>query len=150
MVFTTRLRVRFYELDPYNHVNHAAYVQYFESARVELLHSVGIDLADLEQRGHRLVVTDLHIVYRRSAGPHEELDVETEIVALRRASSRWRQRIHREGELLAEQEITVATTTLEGRPARLPEDLAEALTPYLAADGRSDQERPAGGEVRFG
>ena len=37
----TTIRVRFYELDPYNHVNHSVYVSYFESARVELLAEAG-------------------------------------------------------------------------------------------------------------
>ena len=36
------IKVRFYELDPYNHLNHASYVQYFEVGRVELLESIGI------------------------------------------------------------------------------------------------------------
>jgi len=39
------IKVRFYELDPYNHLNHASYVQYFEVGRVELLESIGFGLA---------------------------------------------------------------------------------------------------------
>jgi acyl-CoA thioester hydrolase len=134
MAFTTRLKVRFYELDPYNHVNHSAYVQYFESARIELLAAVGVDLAELKDRGFHLVVTDLHISYRQSAGPNDVLGIETELVELRRASSRWRQRMYRADELLAVQEISVATTTVEGRPVRFPADLAEALRPHLVPE----------------
>jgi acyl-CoA thioester hydrolase len=133
MPFSTQLKVRFYELDPYNHVNHSAYVQYFESARIELLAAVGVDLAELKERGYHLVVTDLQISYRQSAGPNDILEIETELTELRRASSRWRQRMYRAGELLAVQEISVATTTVEGRPVRLPADLAQALGPHLVA-----------------
>jgi cobaltochelatase CobT len=42
-VFTTEVRVRFYELDPYNHVNHTAYLGYFETARVEALGARAMD-----------------------------------------------------------------------------------------------------------
>ncbi len=31
------IKVRFYELDPYGHVNHSVYIQYFEAARAEWL-----------------------------------------------------------------------------------------------------------------
>ena len=31
-VYTTSLKVRFYELDPYDHVNHTNYFSYFETA----------------------------------------------------------------------------------------------------------------------
>jgi len=135
MPFVTRLKVRFYELDPYNHVNHAAYIQYFESARVELLEDAGVSLPSLKEQGFHLVVTELHISYRHSAGPHDELEVHTEIAELRRASSRWRQRMYRDGELVASQEISAATTAVDGKPVRFPAELAVALAPYVVGDG---------------
>ena len=45
----TTIRVRFYELDPYNHVNHSVYVSYFESARVEFVEP---DPDGCAMRGH--------------------------------------------------------------------------------------------------
>ena len=50
----TTIRVRFYELDPYNHVNHSVYVSYFESARVELLAEVGYSLASMRAAGRSI------------------------------------------------------------------------------------------------
>ena len=132
MPHVTRVKVRFYELDPYNHVNHASYIQYFESARVELLDEAGIGLADLKDRGYFLVVTELATKFLRSAGGGDLLTIETEVTELRRASSRWRQRMWRGDELIATQQISAATTSLEGRPVRFPPEVAEALRPYLA------------------
>ena len=129
MPFVTSLRVRFYELDPYAHVNHAAYVQYFEVARIELLETVGMGLAELKEQGFHLVVTELRTRFLRSAGSGDVLSIETEVAEMRRASTRWRQRILRDGELLAEQEIVVAATTTSGRPTRVPERLIEAISP---------------------
>ena len=41
------IRVRFGELYPYNHVNHAVYISYFEAARVELLMEAGYSLGQM-------------------------------------------------------------------------------------------------------
>lgn len=135
MPHVTQIKVRFYELDPYNHVNHASYVQYFESARVELLEEAGVRLAELKEQGYFLVVTDLRTKFLASAGGGDLLTVLTEVAELRRASSRWRQQMLRGEELIATQEIGAATTSLQGRPVRFPASLGAALRPYLAADG---------------
>ncbi|MBT8201655.1 MAG: hypothetical protein KJO36_14155 [Acidimicrobiia bacterium] len=41
---TVDIHVRFYELDPYRHVNHSAYIQYFETARIQLLEDIDLGL----------------------------------------------------------------------------------------------------------
>lgn len=127
MSHTTSLGVRFYELDPYGHVNHSVYVQYFEAARVEWLADVGFPLEKLQADGVQIVVTDLHIQYMGSAGSGDLLTIESDLVELRRASMSFRQRILRGGEVLVEQTITAATISAEGRPIRVPAELADAL-----------------------
>ena len=128
MSHTTTVRVRFYELDPYGHVNHSVYVQYFEAARIEWLAEVGLPLHVLQSEGVQMVVTELNTRYLGSAGPEETLTIETELADLRRASMSFRQRILRDGQVLVEQTVTAATVTPEGRPTRVPEDLVEALS----------------------
>jgi len=124
----TELVVRFYELDPYEHVNHSVYIQYFEAARVEWLTAVGFALETLKKDGVQLVVTELHTRYLGSAGPSERLTVESELVELRRASMTFDQRIRRGDELLVTQTITAATVSQTGRPIRVPAALAAALS----------------------
>ncbi|GIT76007.1 MAG: hypothetical protein Ct9H300mP31_05380 [Acidimicrobiaceae bacterium] len=58
------VKVRFYELDPYGHLNHSVYVQLFETGRVELLDEVGLGLHDLEAEGFRFVVTQIATRFR--------------------------------------------------------------------------------------
>ena len=53
------IRVRFGELDPYNHVNHAVYISYFEAARVELLADAGYSLGQMRADGHSIVVSEI-------------------------------------------------------------------------------------------
>ncbi len=125
------IRVRFYELDPYRHVNHAVYIQYFEAARIELLREAGLTLQGMMDDGVMIVVTDIATRFLRSAGGNDDLVVETEVLEFKRVTSRWRQRLIRDGEMIVEQELGAAVTNLEGRPIRFPEPMVERLRPYL-------------------
>ena len=135
MSHRTDLVVRFYELDPYDHVNHSVYIQYFEAARVEWLTAIGYPLEKLKAEGTQIVVTELHTRYLGSAGPGDRLTIESgdrltiesELVELRRASMTFEQRIRRGDELLVTQTISAATVSATGRPIRVPEGLARAL-----------------------
>ncbi len=122
-----RLSPRFYELDPYGHVNHTAYLQYFETARVELLREVGFDLVEMERAGVMIVVVDLQVRFVTPATLGDELVIETEVVETRRVSTRWRQRMLRGEELIAAQELSAAMTNRDGRPTRFDPKLVEAL-----------------------
>lgn len=133
----TTIDVRFAELDPYAHVNHAVYVTYFEVARTEALAEVGLGLDHLAREGYQFVVTDLSVRYRRAAGAGETLTVETAVAKVGRASSVWRQRIIRpvadaESELLVEAELKVGVTDRRGRPAKPPAWIFEALAPLVS------------------
>ena len=126
------VKVRFYELDPYGHLNHSAYIQFFETGRIELLEHVGMDLKSFAARGYRFVVNRINTSFDRPVHAGDTVTVETEIVELRRASSMWRQRLVRDGEVVARQELRAAITDNHGKPVRAPADLAEALAPYFA------------------
>jgi len=125
------IRVRFYELDPYQHVNHSVYVQYFEAARVQLLREAGLSLQGMMEQGVMIVVTDIATRFRKSAGPDADLIVETGVVEFKRVTSRWRQRLMCCDDVYVEQELNAAATNLDGRPIRFPGHMAEALHPYL-------------------
>lgn len=139
------VKVRFYELDPYGHMNHSVYIQLFETGRIELLDSVGLGLHDLEIEGYRFVVSQIATKFSASAVGGDSLVVETEVLEIRRASSRWGQRIFRlpagtpadttekpgGEELLATQEVVAAVTGIKGRPTRFPDFMVARLTPYL-------------------
>ena len=128
------VKVRFYELDPYGHLNHSVYVQLFETGRIELLDSVGLGLLDLEDRGYRLIVSRIETRFLASAVGGDSLVIETEVVQNRRASSRWGQRIVRDDEVLATQEVLVAITDTNGRPVRIPALISDALAPYAVEE----------------
>jgi YbgC/YbaW family acyl-CoA thioester hydrolase len=122
------LRVRFSELDPYAHVNHAVYLVYFEQGRVEAMLSAGIDLARLQGEGWQMVVVELTTRYRVAAVANDELVVETGLVELAGASSRWHQRLLRgDDEVVCTTDVRIAVTDERGRPRRVPAELRARL-----------------------
>ncbi len=126
-----KIRVRFSELDPYKHVNHAVYIQYFETARVELLAEVGYSLSALRAAGSSIVVSQIATKFLASAEESDDLTVETEIVEFRRVSSRWRQRILRGNELIASQELRAAMVSIDGSVIRFPAEMVQTLSRFV-------------------
>ncbi|MBT8208021.1 MAG: acyl-CoA thioesterase [Acidimicrobiia bacterium] len=123
----TEIKVRFYELDPYDHLNHTIYVAYFETARIEFLESVGFGLGRLNEMGFRIVVSQIEVDFMAPVIHGDRVVVETAVVENRRASSRWHQRMYRDGEMVAELRLRAAITDVAGKPARFPEELRIAL-----------------------
>ena len=125
------LRVRFYELDPYGHVNHSVYVQYFEVARSEALAAVGMGLDSLQaDRGLNLVVVEIHTRFIASAVMGDDLTVESGLSNVGRAKATWLQRLVRGDEVIAAQEMVSACVGAQGKPLRFPADMVEALAEY--------------------
>ena len=121
--------VRFYELDPYNHVNHTMYLAYCEVARIRALDSAGIGMTILDRRGFRIVVTDLTAKFLMPAGADDRLDVVTDVIAIGRASHQWQQRIERNDDVLFTLAIRAAMIDVDGKPIRVPDFAGEALDP---------------------
>jgi acyl-CoA thioester hydrolase len=123
----TEIAVRWSELDPYSHVNHAAYVGYLEVARAEALDAIGLPLPRVSAAGYQFVVVELTVRYRRAAGVGDRLTVETSLAATKRATSQWYQRISRGDELMVEGVVIAAITNPAGVPVRPPAWIMEAL-----------------------
>ncbi len=127
-------RVRFHELDPYDHVNHAMYVTYFEIGRVDALDAVNLGLDILKADGFQFVVTKIEVRFRRAATAGDDLVIYTAVGAFGRASTQWHQEIRRGDEQIATAVLTVAITDRSGKPIRPPAFVFERLEP-LTPDG---------------
>jgi acyl-CoA thioester hydrolase len=126
-VYTTTVRVRFYELDPYDHVNHTNYFAYFETARIEYLNEMGWGLDVLKEQGWQLVVVEIVARFMAAARYGQELTIHTWVEDAGRVKSTWRQTMLRGDEEVARVRVTAAFTDLEGRPRRLPAEFTEHL-----------------------
>ncbi len=129
------VNVRFNELDPNNHVNHASYVTYFEVGRAEALQWCGVPLESLSERGIRVFITSIEVNYKAPASAGDRLIVETsEGTQNRRATTQWSQRI-----LCGEKVITTAvvvgvTVNKAGKPTRSPRWFTDALSRLTTDD----------------
>lgn len=70
--------VRGYELDSYQHVNNAVYLNYAEQARWELFKQLGL-LEDMKSSGNKVVIVEVNIKYIRQLQLLDEVRVETQI-----------------------------------------------------------------------
>lgn len=77
-MFEYRLTVRGYELDSYNHVNNAVYLNYFEQARWEIMRETGL-LDKLVNDKIILVVTEINIRYAKEACLFDKLLITTQV-----------------------------------------------------------------------
>jgi len=126
-VHRTTIHVRWGELDPYHHVNHATYLSYLEHARIAALESVGWGMDALTEAGYQVVVVRIDVRFRRPATAGDTLTIVSRVTRLGASESTWTQTILRGDEVIAEAEVHAAATNLEGRPVRSPEGLRTAL-----------------------
>lgn len=126
---TTHIDVRFSELDPYGHANHAVFLNWFEVGRIDALRSVGMALDAAQADGIHLPVVEASIRFRRPARLGERLTIASVITELRPASAWWEQEIRRDAVLLASARIRTAVTDANGRPLVGPEVWEATLKP---------------------
>ena len=77
-MFEYRLSVRGYELDSYNHVNNAVYLNYYEQARWEVMRETGL-LEKLQSQNILLVVTEINIRYSKEARLFDPILIKSEV-----------------------------------------------------------------------
>jgi acyl-CoA thioester hydrolase len=123
MKHVAKLTVRSYELDSYNHVNNAVYLQYLEFARMEYLRAIGFDYPGLYVAGYFLFVTHIDIRYKVPARLFDELSIEVEPIKLGKVSGTFRQRIvNQKGDLCAEADVSWGCVDTTGRPTKIPDE----------------------------
>lgn len=116
------VEVRSYELDAYNHVNNAVYLNYLEYARLEYLRRIGFDYVGLVEEGYMLYVTRIDIRYKHSARLYEKLKIEVSPLKLGKVSGTFRQIISNpQGDICAEAEVSWACVDKTGKPSKLPD-----------------------------
>lgn len=127
MIHKTPIAVRFYELDPYRHLNHSVYIQYFETGRIDLFKEMGWSLTQMSDLGTQIVVVCIETRFMAPGVENDELIVESWVEEVKRVSMRFGQRIVRGDEVLATQKVHGACTSLDGRPKRIPDELLAGL-----------------------
>ena len=120
------IRVRYHDTDAQGRVHHGAYINYFETGRVELLRATGRSYKSLEEEAILLVVADLKVQYYLPAIYDDLLVLRTETVKAKGARILHDYRLTRGEDLIVEGQTTVACVNREGKIQRLPDWLKVA------------------------
>lgn len=114
--FSTRIKVRHYELDTLGHLNHAVYHQYGEVARLEWFEAAGGGGNGLLAAKISPVLLESHIRFRRELRAGDVVDVSCDVSFGDRKTFRMDSEIRKlDGTLAAEIECTVGVLDLERR-----------------------------------
>lgn len=127
------VRVYYEDTDFTGLVYHANYLRYFERGRSDFLRLASTGHKELLDRDDPLafVVVRMEIDFRKGARIDDALLVRTTYDAVKGARLLISQRIERDGEPIAEAQVTAACIDLQGRPRRPPKSLVEGLAPWL-------------------
>ncbi|MFW6376918.1 MAG: acyl-CoA thioesterase [archaeon] len=132
--FTTDVPVRYRDLDPEGHVNHAVYVSFLELTRVQYLREViGAGIDDLNA-----VVAHLEIDYRRPIAFEETATVALRVTDLGRSSVTMAYEIRAGGDVSATAETVMVRVDDEGDPTPMPGEWREVIREYEGSTADDD------------
>ena len=138
------LRIYYEDTDAAGIVYHAAYLQFAERARTEMLRCLGLDHSTLRERfGLSFAVRRCVIDYLAPARLDDVLIVATRLLRQGGASLELEQRVLKAEQLLARLEVRLALLSPALGVARLPRELSAALAALAAPSAR----RPLGHEA---
>lgn len=124
--FTTEIPVRYRDLDPEGHVNHAVYVSFLELTRVRYMRAVidaGID--DLNA-----VVAHLEIDYKRPIAIGETVTVALGVTDLGRSSVTMAYEVRADGDVAATAETVMVRVDDDGNATPMPEAWRATIREY--------------------
>jgi acyl-CoA thioester hydrolase len=125
------LRVRYSETDQMGTFYNSRALEWFEVARTELMRSIGLPYAQMEQRGALLPLVEAHVKYQGRARYDDALRIDTSVAMEGKASLRFEYRIvHAQSAAAVASGYTVhAITDPTGKPTRAPKWLTEMISP---------------------
>lgn len=123
------VRVYYHHTDAGGVVYHGTYLDFFEAARIELLHARGFDLAEVARtRAAMFIVYRLKVDYHKPARLNDRLAVTAAVERVGRARVIFGQQVRRGAETLVSATVEAACVhphTL--RPVPLPDELRDSL-----------------------
>ncbi|MBR0558178.1 tol-pal system-associated acyl-CoA thioesterase [Ciceribacter sp. L1K23] len=123
-------RVYYEDTDFSGAVYHARYLHFMERARTDYLRCLGVEqssLFDEEEEGLAFVVHRMEIDFRSPARMDDLLTIRTRTEKAGGAKMILHQFIEREEAILASARVVIAVVNRDGRPTRLPDQLASAF-----------------------
>jgi acyl-CoA thioester hydrolase len=127
--FSTEIAVRFAETDAQGVAHNAAYLVWFEVARIEYLARFRDGYKGLQAEGYEALTTESHVRYLKPIFFDDRITIHARCVDVRGARFRYEYVLERDGENVADgwtQHAVVDRVTF--RPTRFPDWLAAAIS----------------------
>lgn len=126
--FRLDFQVRDYECDLQGVVNNAVYQNYLEHCRHEFIKTLGLDFAELAERGLNLVVIRAELEYKRSLRSGDQFWVGLILERISPLRYRFRQDVYLlpDNQLVLKAWVTGTGVNGRGRP-ELPAEITAAL-----------------------
>lgn len=125
-------RVTYAECTVGNHIYYARYLNLLEEARGEFFRLLGTSFQRWQERDVIFPVIECQLRYKAAARYDDVLDIETWLSSLEKIRLTFAYRItNQAGELILEGETQHVCTSIAEKLKRLPEDLTQALLPYV-------------------
>ena len=104
--FHHQVKVYYEDTDAGGVVYYANYLKFLERARTEALFSIGLSNTKIKKKfGTLIIVKSCNIEYKKSARLEDELNIESQIISLKKTSLIMKQLIMLEKKLITEAEI---------------------------------------------
>ncbi len=126
------IRIYYEDTDVGGIVYYANYLKFAERARTEMLRLIGVNQSEMADRyGLVFAVRACAVEFLRPARLDDLIEVRSRLVKLAAATVSAVQAVWRGSEELARLDIRVACVRQNGRPARIPAAVRQALEPYV-------------------
>lgn len=128
----THIRVRYADTDRMGIVHHAAFLEYLEMGRVELMRDTGISYRELEARDIYYPVIEVWVRYRRSLNFDDLVQVRTWYRTVERMRVTFGYQLTDPGGEIAAEALTLhAQTDVNGRPVAISPEVRAAIEPHV-------------------
>lgn len=119
-IYNCTLEVRGYELDSFNHVNHAIYIRYMEHARWRMLADEGITPTLFNQWGKWPVIAHIEATYLRPTFLADVLEIRSHVYEHGKTFINFEQSIFKGDLKVFFGKVQAVVVNIKGRPSEIP------------------------------
>ena len=130
---STKLRVRYGETDQMGYMYYGNYAEFYEVGRVEMLRSLGLTYAWMEEIGIKMPVLELHCKYLKPALYDEEITIKVMMDKMPGVKIHFRYELFNDRDELINlgETLLVFVNMTTNRPCLPPDDFLERLKKFF-------------------
>ena len=137
MKFTTPKKIRFHHCDPAGIVFYPQFFYLLHEAQEDFFAHIGFPEHDMINAGHGVPIVDLKTRFLGMCRNGDDININLTLSKLGHSSIAMDYDIIGSGQVrLRASGVVVYSTVPAGKPVRIPDDLRQALRPYLQNNGQ--------------